>query len=128
MATEFGVTVASAIVEWSKNDGTSKTYPAYAIPKGDGLWEPTPPGFAPPAGPYVSQHRTCVKNSGSNTLPVAPMRFSPESSSDFYNMVKEVYDASQNLTDDQKSMALFWDDFPDGRYYGAIGHWASILK
>jgi hypothetical protein len=25
-------------------------------------------------------------------------------------------------------MALFWDDFPDGRYYGAGGHWASIFR
>jgi hypothetical protein len=43
-------------------------------------------------------------------------------------MVNDVYVASQNLTDAQKAMALFWDDFPDGRYFGAAGHWASIFR
>jgi len=125
---DFGASVAAAIQEWAKNDGASKTHPAYEIPKGEGLWEPTPPGFSAPAAPYASKNRTCVKNSGSNTLPVAPASFASDPTSGFYKMVKEVYDASGNLTEDQKSMALFWDDFPDGRYYGAAGHWASIFR
>jgi hypothetical protein len=43
-------------------------------------------------------------------------------------MANEVYTTSQNLTPQQRAIALFWDDFPDGRYYGASGHWASIFK
>jgi hypothetical protein len=127
-ATDFGASIAAAILEWAKNDGASKTYPPYEIPKGEGLWEPTPPGFSAPAGPYTSQNRTCVKGSGSNTLPAPPESFASNPTSDFYKMVEKVYDASQVLTDEQKAMAIFWDDFPDGRYYGAAGHWASILK
>jgi hypothetical protein len=125
---DFGASIASAILEWAKNDGAAKTYPAYEIPKGEGLWEPTPPGFSAPAAPYASQNRTCVKNSGANTLPPPPLSFTSNPASDFYKMVEKVYEASQVLTDDQKGMALFWDDFPDGRYYGAAGHWASILR
>lgn len=125
---DFGASVAAGILDWAKTDGASKTHPPYVVPKGDGFWEPTPPAFSSPAAPYAAQNRTCVKNSGSNTLPAPPLAFSSEATSTFYDMVKEVYDASQVLTDDQKYMALFWDDFPDGRYYGAAGHWASIFR
>ncbi|HKH62571.1 MAG TPA: vanadium-dependent haloperoxidase [Flavitalea sp.] len=124
----YGESVAQNILNWSKNDGSSKTHPAYEVPKGDGLWEATPPAFGAPLVPYAYNNRTCVKNSTENTLPVPPTPFSTDSTSAFYKMVNEVYSASTNLTAEQKALALFWDDFPDGRYYGAAGHWASILK
>jgi hypothetical protein len=127
-AVAYGKSVAAAILEWSKNDGASTKYPAYEIPKGDGLWEPTPPAFSAPAAPYAYRNRTCLKNSTENTLPKKPLEFSADANSKFYSMVNDVYIASQNLTEAQKAMALFWDDFPDGRYYGAAGHWASIFR
>ena len=40
-------------------------------------------------------------------------------------MVKQVYDASQNLTEDQKAMATFWRDVPG---VTSPGHWLSILQ
>jgi hypothetical protein len=127
-ASEYGATVAGKVLEWAKNDGSSKTHPSYEVPKGDGLWEPTPPGFSAPAAPYAFHNRTCVKNSTANTLPPPPAKFSTEVNSPFYAMVNEVYTTSQNLSDEQRATALFWDDFPDGRYYGAAGHWASIFR
>lgn len=125
---DYGATVASHILAWAKEDGAAKTWPAYEIPKGDGLWEPTPPAFSAPAAPYAYNNRTCIKNSTANTLPQPPTKFSAEAGSTFYAMVNEVYQTSLTLTDEQKSIALFWDDFPDGRYYGAGGHWASIFQ
>lgn len=124
----YGATVATHILAWAKEDGAAKTWPPYDIPKGDGFWEPTPPAFTPPAAPYAHNNRTCVKNSTANTLPDSPTKFSADPGSPFYAMVNEVYQTSLTLTDAQKSMALFWDDFPDGRYYGAGGHWASIFR
>lgn len=125
---DYGATVASHILAWAKEDGAAKTWPAYEIPKGDGLWEPTPPAFSAPAAPYAYNNRTCIKNSTANTLPQPPTKFSADAGSAFYAMVNEVYQTSLTLTDEQKSIALFWDDFPDGRYYGAGGHWASIFQ
>ncbi|HYC85460.1 MAG TPA: vanadium-dependent haloperoxidase, partial [Chryseosolibacter sp.] len=127
-AGKHGVSVANEILEWSKQDGSTTQHPPYHAPQGDGLWEPTPPAFAPPAGPYVSQNRTCIRGSTENSLPIAPIPFSTDPSSEFYKMVNQVVDASKSLTEDQRQMALFWDDFPDNRYYGAPGHWASIFK
>ena len=120
--------IASHILAWAKEDGAAKTWPPYEVPKGDGLWEPTPPAMAAPAAPYAQNNRTCVKNSIDNTLPAPPTKFSVYPGSAFYTMVNDVYQTSLNLTDAQKSIALFWDDFPDGKYYGAGGHWASIFK
>lgn len=127
-AEAYGVSVANTILEWSKSDGTAVKHPPYEIPKGDGLWEATPPAFAAPAGPYAAKNRTCVKGSTENTLPPVPAKYDTDPSSDFYKMVNEVYTTSKNMTEEQTQMALFWDDFPDQRYYGAPGHWASILK
>ena len=125
---DYGKAVALAVVAWSKTDGSAKVHPAYQVPKGDGLWEPTPPAFGAPLAPYAYHNRTCVKGSTENTLPPVPAAFSTDPSSPFYIMVKEVYDVSTNLTEEQKAIALFWDDLPDGRSYGAGGHWASIFK
>lgn len=127
-ATSYGRSVATSILEWAKTDGSTVKHPAYEIPKGDGLWEPTPPSNAAPAGPFLSKNRTCIKGSVDNTLPPPPLKFSADQGSDFYKMVRELTDASQHLTEDQRAMGLFWDDFPDGKYYGALGHWASILR
>jgi hypothetical protein len=43
----------------------------------------------------------------------------------FFQMAKEVYDVSQNLTSDQIAMAIFWRDGPG---YTPAGHWISILQ
>ena len=40
-------------------------------------------------------------------------------------MAKQVYTASQYLTDDQKAMAMFWRDVPG---VSSPGHWLSILQ
>ena len=124
----YGKSVAEAVVAWSKTDGSAVAHPPYQPPKGEGLWDPTPPGFAGALAPYAYKNRTCVKGSTDNTLPPPPAAFSSDPSSPFYKMVKEVYDYSQNATPEEKSIALFWDDLPDGRYFGAGGHWASIFR
>jgi len=125
---DYGKSIASAVLEWSKSDGSANSHPPYEVKKGEGLWEPTPPAFGAPLAPYAYYNRTYVKNSTDNTMPVQPAIFSAEPGSAFYTMVNEVYTVSQNLTEQQKEMALFWDDLPDGRYFGAAGHWASIFR
>lgn len=53
----------------------------------------------------------------------APPVYSTDPSSPFYLMVKEVYDLSKTLTEDQKAQALFWRDVPGGGH----AHWLSIF-
>jgi hypothetical protein len=125
---KFGSKVAHAVIEWSKSDGDDKANSAYSVPKGAGLWEPTPPMFIPPILPYLGNERTLVKGSIDNTIPPPPLSFSIESQSAFYKMVEEVYLVSKQMDEDKRATGLFWDDFPNGKTLTAGGHWASILR
>ncbi|HEX7846166.1 MAG TPA: vanadium-dependent haloperoxidase, partial [Chitinophagaceae bacterium] len=94
-------------------------------PAGDGLWVPTAPAFANPVSPYWGNNRPVITGSIVNTQPGAPIAYSTDPASGFYKMVKQVYDASQNLTDAQKAMAIFWRDVPG---VSSPGHWLSIVQ
>lgn len=126
-AVEYGKQVAAAVIEWSKQDGADGAAIPYTL-LGEGYWEPTPPGLAPANVPGWGNNRTLLPASISNTLPAAPITFSIQPGSPFYNMAKEVYDISQSLTDTQKAIATFWDDAPNGKYVTVFGHWFSILN
>lgn len=122
---DFGKAVAQSIFDWSKTDGyATRINKPYTPPVGPGLWAPTPPGFGPAFGPYWGDHRLFVAGSLDATAPPAPPTYSTDPSSDYYKMVKEVYDISQTLTPDQIALALFYRDNPG---FGD-GHYISILK
>jgi len=125
---KYGSEIALSVIEWSKTDGDDRANATYVVPKGPGLWEPTPPMFLAPILPYLGDERTIVKGSIDNTMPHAPLPFSTANQSDFYKMAEDVYLVSQKLDDSQRAAGLFWDDFPDGKTLTGGGHWASILK
>ncbi len=128
MGKKYGSQVALAVIEWSKTDGDNKANEAYSLPKGTGVWEPTPPMFIPPINPYLGNDRTIVKGSIDNTMPPPPPSFSTESQSAFYKMNNDVYLVSRELNEDERATGLFWDDFPNGKTLTGGGHWVSILK
>lgn len=123
---EYGRAVATIVFDWAETDGYLHANDPYTPPVGDGLWVPTPPGFAKqPAAPYWGNIRTIVPGSGNGTLPGPPIAYSTDPSSQFYMMVKHLYDVSQSLSSSQKTQALFWKDASPG---GSVpGHWESIL-
>ena len=125
VSSTFGKAVAAAVFNWAETDGYKNASNAYTVPVGAGLWKPTFPAFAAPATPYWGNNRTVIAGSTNNTEMPAPPAYSTNTSSAFYQMVKEVYDASQNLTNDQKAMAIFWRDVPGAT---SPGHWLSILQ
>ena len=122
---DYGKAVASAVFNWSEADGYKNAGNSYTAPTGPGLWSPTPPAFAPANTPYWGNNRPVITGSTDNVQPDAPITYSADPGSSFYLMVKEVYDASLNLTDDQKAMALFWRDVPGAT---SPGHWLSIVQ
>lgn len=121
---QFGKAVAQLVFEWSKTDGAANANAPFAPPLGPGLWAPTPPAFAPAFGPYWGSNRLFVACSLDSTVLDAPPAYSTDPASDYYQMVKEVYDISQTLTADQTALALFYRDYPG---FGD-GHYLSILK
>lgn len=122
---QYGKEVATAVFNWSETDGTKNVNSPYSPPTGAGLWVSTPPGFANAVSPYWANNRTVIKGSIENTEPPAPIQYSTDSGSPFYQMVKEVYDISVNLTDAQKAMAIFWRDVPG---VTSPGHWLRIVQ
>jgi hypothetical protein len=123
---DFGKAVATAVFNWAETDGYKNANNAYQVPVGPGLWKPTPPAFAPnPATPYWGNNRTIIVNSTQGASVPAPVSYSTDPSSPFYAMVKELYDVSKVLTDDQKAAAIFWRDVPGAT---SPGHWLSIMQ
>jgi hypothetical protein len=124
-SSNFGKAVATAVFNWAETDGYKNANGAYTPPTGDGKWKPTPPAMAPASTPYWGANRTIIIGSLQGTQMGAPLTYSTDPGSSFYGMVKQLYDASQTLTDDQKAMALFWRDVPGPT---TPGHWLSIVQ
>jgi hypothetical protein len=119
----FGKAVAQVIFDWSQTDGASMANAAYTSPVGPGLWVPTPPAFAAPFGPYWGNNRLLFASSLSGSAPLAPPAYSTDPASDYYKMMKEVYDVSQTLTPEQAAIALYYRDNPG--FGGA--HYLSLI-
>jgi hypothetical protein len=103
-----------------RRDGSDTVFQG-TIPVGPGLWVPTPPAFAPPLEPLAGTWRTWNISSGSRFRPPPPPAFD---SRPYERELREVYDVSQALTDEQKRIADFWADGP-----GTVtppGHWNQI--
>src|SRR5215204_4659956 len=122
---QYGKAVATAVFNWSETDGYKNAGAAYTAPSGLGLWVPTAPAFANPTSPYWGNNRPIITGSTTNSKPAAPMAYSADPKSSFYEMAKQVYDVSQNLTDEQKAIALHWRDVPG---VTSPGHWLNILE
>jgi len=121
---KFGKDVAQLVFTWSQTDGANHANDPYTLPVGPGLWVATPPAFAVPFGPYWGNNRLMVTGDLDGSAPPPPPVYSTDPSSDFYKMVKEVYDISQTLTPEQTAIGLYYRDNPG---YGG-GHYLSILK
>ena len=121
---QFGKDVALKIFDWSKTDGADHGFDADTLQTGPGFWVPTPPAFAVAVAPRWGANRLFVRGSIDGALPPPPLSYSEDPSSDYYKMEKEVYDASVNLTLEQRNIALFWLDAG----FGAGGHWQSIIR
>ena len=118
----FGKEVATRVFNWAATDGSANINPPYIPPVGPGLWVPT--ASTPPAGAYNYQVRKLVPGVATGTELDPPPAFSTTPGSAFYNMVKQVYDASLALTTDQKAMADYYKDVPG---YTPGGTYVAIM-
>jgi len=139
---EYGKTLALAVEEWAKTDRFDKTrLPSntYKSPSREGkpeLWAPTDFGQIPleplwgTLRPFaMAEGKTCGINYPPSEGPVASTLppFSTDPESDFYKAVKAVYDKDQNVTEDERIIALYWADDP-GETSTPPGHWVYIMN
>jgi membrane-associated phospholipid phosphatase len=119
----FGKAVAAKVFAWALLDGFSNVNPAYVAPVGTGLWVPTSSTAAVNA--YAFQRRYMVPGVVNGTALVPPPTYSTVPGSPYFEMVKEVYDISLVLTNEQKAMADYFKDNPG---YGPGGGFVAILS
>lgn len=137
----YSDTVASAIMAWSKKDNYAQTRSAtkYTIIDTPGRWIPTPPAYASAMEPHWSEIRTVVMDSATQFHAPPPYQYNmKDSNSDYCKEVMKIKTAVENLTDEQKHIADFWDDNPfklnvsghvmyGTKKFSPPGHWQSIV-
>lgn len=109
--------VAGEILEWSKTDGgvdgNLHNFPSdYVPPAGPGFWIPTPPGYLSALQPYWGNNRPFLSADIEETQPATPPSYSEDQNSACYQRAMEVYNAVNNLSEEQRDIAYFWADDP----------------
>lgn len=137
----YAQTVGNAILEWSKKDNyaQTRTFPKYAVLDSPGRWVPTPPMYAQALEPHWREIRTLVLDSANQFIPPPPPSFDIENKkSRYYQEVLKVKEAGENLTEEQKHIAEFWDDLGTRmnvsghvmfmtKKFSPPGHWMNIV-
>lgn len=137
----FAHEISMEIINWSKKDNYLQTRTAekYTVQNIPGRWIPTPPMYAQAAEPHWAEIRTMVLDSANQFRPAAPPSFNiTDQSSEYYKNVVLVKNAVDHLTEEQKHIALFWDDNPfklniaghvmySTKKFSPPGHWMSIV-
>jgi hypothetical protein len=123
----FGHAIADAVIVWSQTDNSNLTNTGYVPPVFPGAWEPTPPAFANGLCPYFGNTRPFLQQHLQVVAPPFVHAYSEEPGSDFYKMEKAMYDLSQSLTQEQKDIAMYWNDVGVGIGYTPPGHSVAIL-
>jgi hypothetical protein len=139
--TAYSQTVATYIKAWADKDmyKETRTYQRHPIGSEEWEWQPTPPAYMEAIEPHWNKIRTFVLDSAGQFKPGPPTSFSLEEGSPFYKEMMEVYETGNNLTDEQREIASFWDCNPyvmnvRGHVMFATkkitpgGHWMGITK
>ena len=111
---QFGESVSMVILKRANNDGYTKSRgkEKYLGSSEKGKWQPTPPDYLDGVEWCWSTMAPMVLDSSAQFKPAPPPAYSEDSTSSFYAAVKEVYDISNSLTEEQRLIAKFWDDNP----------------
>lgn len=137
----YADTVSAAILAWSKKDNYAQTRSAtrYTVIDTPGRWVPTPPSYASAMEPHWSEIRPMVMDSANQLHAPDPFTYNiKDSNASYYKEVMSIKNAVENLTDEQKHIADFWDDNPfklnvsghimyATKKFSPPGHWESIV-
>ena len=111
---DFGDAVAKVILARAKNDGylKSRGKPKYLGSEAPGKWRPTPPDYLDGVEWCWNTMNPMVLDSCSQFMPPRPPLYSTDTNSVFFKGVTEVYMIDKNLSEEQKTIARYWDDNP----------------
>jgi hypothetical protein len=136
---QYAIEVARLIVSFAKTDGyfALSTFTKYQPKEQDSTWYPTPPEYMAAVEPYWNTVRTFFISRADQFRPSMPTTFSEEKDSYFFKQLKEVYETSKQLSEEQKLIANYWDCNPFAVYHSGHmnigikkispgGHWMNI--
>lgn len=136
---DFGQQIGQRILERASRDQYKETrgMARYSVTRKAGYWEPTTPDYMDAVEPFWGKIQVLAMDSANQFKPEPPYAFSRDSKSPFWQELREVYEVSKNLTDEQKEIARFWDCNPfvsehTGHLTAANkkmtpgGHWIAI--
>jgi membrane-associated phospholipid phosphatase len=123
---DLGHQVAGAVITYAGSDGSKNTGFSHGPkPEGDQYWQPSPPGYEDPTGGPVGTWKPWLAPTGADLRTGSQIDPPYEYGSDqFMSELNEVMDVNANLTQNQKSIANFWDDGINT--YTPAGHWNNI--
>ena len=136
----YGDTVAKHVLAWAAKDGYLQTRGGakYTVTNAPGRWVPTPPAYMDGVEPNWNKIRPFVMDSASQFRPEPAYSYDTVKTSAFMREAIEVYEIGRKLTDEQRSIAAFWDCNPyvmhvQGHTMYATkkitpgGHWMGIV-
>ena len=111
---KYGNEVASFILKWASKDmyNQTRTYPKYTIQEEDQYWKPTPPDYMDGIEPHWKKIRTMVIDSSNQFSPKKPLPFDLNEGSPFQKQLREVFEVTNQLSEEQIDIAKFWDCNP----------------
>ncbi|RYY69197.1 MAG: phosphoesterase PA-phosphatase [Chitinophagaceae bacterium] len=133
--------VAMHVIRWSKKDNYAETRTAekFTITQEEGRWVPTPPAYSQAIEPHWMEIRTLALDSADEFVPPPPPPFNiKDKNSKFYQETIAIKNAIDSLTDEQKHIAMFWDDLGSkviveghvmftAKKFSPTGHWMNIV-
>ncbi len=125
----YGAQIAEKLITYISGDNFIQTRSmTYNVPARNSLhpeyWASTNPSVSMPLEPFWGAIRPISISSSDMSVP-SEIPFDSTAGSPFYNQALEVYTISQQLTQSQKSIALWWAD-GSGSTATPPGHWVAI--
>jgi hypothetical protein len=135
----FGDSIGKAVLQRFAVDNYKKTrgMPKFLGSNDPGKWRPTSPDYFDGVEAYWNQILPLALDSASQIKAVGPPAYSVDKNSPFYKNMYEVYEIGRNLTEEQKTIAKYWDDNPAvvehsghamyiNKKLSPVGHWIGI--
>ncbi|MGH7652087.1 MAG: vanadium-dependent haloperoxidase [Gemmatimonadaceae bacterium] len=130
LSSDFGRSVGAAVFATSRDDGGDRSYltnfpTSYTPPVGPGFWVPAPSTQVAMQPYWATTVGTLALSNAAQCSPGPPPAYSEDHNSQFYSEANYDYQLSQNLTQEQRTIAQYWADGP-GTISGP-GHALAIV-
>ena len=111
---QLGEEVADRVIAYSKKDNyhQSRSFEKYTVSNAPNTWQPTPPAYMEGIEPHWNKIRSFALDSAGQYKSAPPTEFSNDKNSQFFKEAEEVFVITQDLSTEQKDIAMFWDCNP----------------